>query len=226
MPYEMCDGLTYCRVDSHLIFMDVHNDRYFRLPATLEQAFTAVIDGQDCLGMEVGQLISKNILVETESIENEAVTPAIRSPSRSAIEDERENCKFHIATCIEVLAIVASTRHRLKMRKLSCIIDQLVAYRKSNAYAHDASATGCKEPRLLQAAQAFRHARLYVPIKTSCLLDSLSLTRFLSRRSLPASIVFGVTLNPFTAHCWVQAGDLVLNETIGDANSHTPIRIV
>ncbi|WP_434213483.1 lasso peptide biosynthesis B2 protein [[Pseudomonas] boreopolis] len=57
-------------------------------------------------------------------------------------------------------------------------------------------------------------------------MDSLSLLRFLSRRELPANIVFGVTLAPFAAHCWVQAGDIVLNETLSDANAHTPIRMI
>ena len=36
----------------------------------------------------------------------------------------------------------------------------------------------------------------------------------------------GVTSEPFAAHCWVQAGDIVLNETLSDANAHTPIRMV
>lgn len=226
MPYELCDDLTFCRVDSHFIFMDVQNDRYFQLPAALEQTFTAVVDKKDCVGMDIGELIRRNILFETKAINNEAATPVIKSPSRSATEDEVENSKLRILTYIEVLAIVASTRLHLKTKQLGGIINHIVADRRKNTCAHGSSSAACTELRLLQATRLFRHARLYVPIKTSCLLDSLSLTKFLSRRNLPASIVFGVTLNPFTAHCWVQAGDLVLNETVGDANSHTPIRIV
>jgi len=52
------------------------------------------------------------------------------------------------------------------------------------------------------------------------------LVRFLARRRLSASIVFAVTTNPFNAHCWVQSGDLVLNDTVGNAILHTPIRVV
>ena len=59
-----------------------------------------------------------------------------------------------------------------------------------------------------------------------CLLDSIALVRFLARRGLYAQLVFGVTDDPFSAHCWVQAGDLVLNDTVGDVSAHTPIRVI
>jgi hypothetical protein len=65
-----------------------------------------------------------------------------------------------------------------------------------------------------------------VPIEPVCLLDSLSLLRFLSRRGLSTNIVFGVTPEPFAAHCWVQAGDMVLNEALFDTHAYTPIRMV
>ena len=76
---------------------------------------------------------------------------------------------------------------------------------------------------MLKAAETFRRARLYVPIETCCLLDSLSLIDFLSRRRLPARLVFGVTSDPFAAHCWVQAGEWVLNDLVGNVIAHTPI---
>jgi len=38
--------------------------------------------------------------------------------------------------------------------------------------------------------------------------------------------VFGVKLNPFSAHCWVQAGDIVLNDAIDHVTIHTPILVV
>ena len=41
-----------------------------------------------------------------------------------------------------------------------------------------------------------------------------------------ANLVFGVTGDPFSAHCWVQVDELVLNDTLGNANAYTPIRTV
>jgi hypothetical protein len=58
------------------------------------------------------------------------------------------------------------------------------------------------------------------------LLDSLAMVMFLAKRGLHASIVIGVTSAPFSAHCWVQTGDLVLNDTVGNARAFTPIRVI
>jgi Transglutaminase-like superfamily len=38
--------------------------------------------------------------------------------------------------------------------------------------------------------------------------------------------VFGVNADPFEAHCWVQAGSVVLNDTLGRVSSFTPIMSV
>jgi hypothetical protein len=40
------------------------------------------------------------------------------------------------------------------------------------------------------------------------------LLEFLAARGLAADWVFGVRTWPFSAHCWVQAGGIVLNDTV------------
>jgi len=80
--------------------------------------------------------------------------------------------------------------------------------------------------RLSEAATAFNRVRPYVPIETCCLIDSLSMVRFLAKRGLHAHLVMGIACDPFSAHAWVQHGPLVLNETVGTAQAHVPIRVI
>ena len=132
------------------------------------------------------------------------------------------------------MAITWSTRRHLKTRTLKTNLDEASAYRDRKTGALEVAAPTALEENLLQANWQFARARRYVPIEPTCLLDSLSLLQFLSRRGLSVVAtaagftidVFGVTSEPFAAHCWVQAGDIVLNETLSDANAHTPIRMV
>ena len=119
-----------------------------------------------------------------------------------------------------------STRRQLKTCTLKANLDKASAYRDRKAEPPEAAALTTLDGDLLEANRQFARARRYVPIEPVCLLDSLSLLRFLSRRGLSANIVFGVTSEPFAAHCWVQAGDVVLNETLSDANAYTPIWMV
>ncbi|MNN96111.1 hypothetical protein D3C81_2150420 [compost metagenome] len=52
------------------------------------------------------------------------------------------------------------------------------------------------------------------------------MAKFLARRGLHADVVFGVIGDPFSAHCWLQAGTLVLNDSIGNIDTYTPIRAI
>jgi Transglutaminase-like superfamily len=55
-----------------------------------------------------------------------------------------------------------------------------------------------------------------LPFDSRCLLRSLVLVSLLARRGLPASLVIGVVSEPrFTAHAWVESGDVPLLPTNG-----------
>lgn len=226
MPYQLREDLSLCRVSNHLVFLDVQRDSYFLLPDALERALVAHIDGDEAENACITELVDRNILSESTAAPR-GFTPVIESPSRSAIEEDPRSPRLHLQTYLEVLATVCYTKLQLRTRNLKDILDGFVAYREEKlSRSHGRGATHSTEESLLTAVRTFRHTRLHVPIETSCLLDSLAIARYLSRRTFRTSIVFGVALDPFSAHCWVQAGELALNETVGDANSHTPIRVI
>lgn len=56
-----------------------------------------------------------------------------------------------------------------------------------------------------------------------CLLDSLVLSVFLTKRMVPCTLVIGVSTKPFAAHAWVQIGERVLNDTVEHVQTFTPI---
>jgi hypothetical protein len=72
-------------------------------------------------------------------------------------------------------------------------------------------------------ARRFTEAQLHLPRLSRCLPRSLALLDFLARRACPAQLVFGVRTHPFEAHCWVQAGNIVLNDTLSRVGWYTPI---
>lgn len=223
MSYGLRDGLSFCRVDGRLIFLDLRADRYFQLPAHTEDIFLAYLDDDGSAHVDVGDLVRRGILAPTADPEGHKQAGFIETPIRSAIERSFDAPVLSFPALLDVMAIVVSTRWQLKTRKLQAIVDNLMTYRHKKT---EHEPTPSIEQRLLGAAGIFMRARPYVPIETSCLLDALSMVRFLARRRLHASIVFGVTSTPFAAHCWVQAGDLILNDTVGNATAHTPIRVI
>nr|WP_242069275.1 lasso peptide biosynthesis B2 protein [Paenibacillus dendritiformis] len=113
----------------------------------------------------------------------------------------------------------------MKTRSLKDILIDLDAYRRRKVPSPMSQSPTLTED-IVRAAHGFRLARRYVPIEPLCLLDSLALLKFLAKRGLHADLIFGVTSDPFSAHCWLQSGGLVLNDTVGNANSHTPMRVI
>jgi len=223
MVYTLRQDLSYCLIDGRAIFLDIESDRYFRLGPALEAAFLRHVSGAPIDVAPLESLVQRRIL--TTATADEPCTEArCPTPSRSVLELHTKAQTRGISGMIEVAATVIRTRRHLRTRSLNAIVSALdqrltQCARRTPRSEHD-------EARLLDAAGAFVGARLHVPIETCCLLDSLAMAHFLARRGFATNIVFGVIDDPFSAHCWVQTGDLVLNDTVGNATSYTPIRVL
>lgn len=59
-----------------------------------------------------------------------------------------------------------------------------------------------------------------------CLFDSLVLGEFLALYGVYPVWIFGVATNPFAAHCWLQLGQTVINDTPDNVRYYTPIMSV
>lgn len=224
MLYSLRNGLSFCQVDGRLIFLDVRDDRYFRLSDGLERSFIAYAKGER--DTDVAALAARNILVASEAAQAWATAASIEAPCRSALELPSP-ARLHLTSLIEVFISICSMRRQLRTRPLERILESTTALRPDEPQgAPGSQPVSALEQRLIQASGEFRLARAYAPAENRCLLDSLAMIGFLAKRKLRASIVFGVTSEPFSAHCWVQAGDLVLNDTVGHASAHTPIRVI
>jgi hypothetical protein len=215
------DDLAFCRLDGGLIFLDVRKDAYFRLSSRLERAFVACLENSECDEVDVGNLLARGILVD--GCAPAVPASALAAPTRSAVEQGSIEGAPSLWDVLETIYITSAVRLQLRMRKLHRILHALAVYRQSRASPENTSNDPALESSLRRAAHAFLHARRYVPIETRCLLDALSMTRYLARRGHHVRIVFGVTEDPFAAHCWVQAGDLLLSDAIGNVETYTPI---
>ena len=216
--------LSYCKIDGHLIFLDVQNDRYFRLSECLESALFAYLDGGDSLDGNIRKLIERKILVDGSGNSGHIPSASKKIPTRSAMEEAVHAKRTSVSEVLDAAVIVCSTQLQLKAHNLKRVLDRLASGR--GKWTSKSSPSSHSESQVLDAAAAFRSARLYVPIDTCCLLDSIAMITFLAKRKLYADLVFGVTADPFSAHCWAQYDATVLNDALGHALTHTPIRVI
>lgn len=114
------------------------------------------------------------------------------------------------------IATIRLRRHRLEDTVSS------VAKRKASQGAQDA----LQLERARHLTAVFNRLRNLFPTKYLCLFDSLALIEFLARYRLYPTWVFGVRLEPWAAHCWIQQGRFAFNEGVEEAASYTPIMAI
>lgn len=75
-------------------------------------------------------------------------------------------------------------------------------------------------------AAIFHRLRGLFPANYLCLFDSLALVEFLARYDVFPEWVFGVKLEPWAAHCWIQHQQFTFNESVEQAAAYTPIMVI
>lgn len=223
MTWHLNEDISYCRLDGRLFFLDIHRDLYFQLPRELERNFLDYLEAPDAT--DVDELVRHNLLCQSTTDTHGNTASDIGSPSQSVPETHDTDESVSAGVIRDVFITVANTRRQLKKRRLKPILKALSEYRRARMSLAAIDETGVQR-RVAEAANAFNRVRPYVPIETSCLIDSLSMVRFLAKRGLHSDLVLGVACDPFSAHAWVQHGALVLNDSVGNALAYVPIRVI
>jgi hypothetical protein len=80
--------------------------------------------------------------------------------------------------------------------------------------------------RARHLAGIFQRLRRLFPANYLCLFDSLALLEFLARYDVFPTWVFGVRLEPWAAHCWLQHEEFTFNECVEEVSRYTPIMVI
>lgn len=95
---------------------------------------------------------------------------------------------------------------------------------EAGRHSHDPDAAmRSPSPAVIRRAGAFTRLLPWTPFQGECLYRSFMLLRFLRLEGHDARWVFGVRTWPFQAHCWLQVGDTVLDDSADRVMPFTPI---
>lgn len=215
MRYGLCHGVSFCFAGDRAIVLDLKRDRYFGLTSAQARALLSG-DGAD---PSLEPLVRQNILQEVVAADSAprpcAATPARRRLSQNSQPSQRG------ADWLGVALAVCSAQLELKGLGLQRALARL-ASRKADLL----NSAGAQDPdAMMTLARRFNAARPLAPLASVCLLDSLALSTYLAKRGFIADLIFGVDAPPFSAHAWVQCGDVVLNDDVDRVAIYTPILV-
>jgi hypothetical protein len=220
----------WCIVGDRVVFLDLGRDRYQCLSPAASSAFVRMFPNQANSKTEnlkdfspdvrdlVARLLQTGLLTHepTAAISERA---SVQSVSRSLWSETpalgpvvQRSAAFWFA-CTRAST---SLRYRGIRRAVRAIeakkLRGVSAQRSGTSLHHEIS--------------VFKSLRPHYPRKYLCLFDSLALLHFLAQAGFHPDWVFGVSIPPFNAHCWIQHGNTVLNDDVETVQRYTPIMVV
>ncbi len=236
-PLFLQPHVFLCRGKRHWVILDVNRDKYicvdrrqfeelgpslqgWAAPADTSGATAAVPNGGLALAKD---LLALEILSERPVCAKDAL-PTDYSLPTEAIDTDLPECspRSSWAHAMSFFTSCARASRELRGQRFQSIVEFVRARKARNTRCHGSFDI----QRARSLVSVFDRLRLFYPRSYLCLFDSLALVHFLSRFRIYPDWVFGVNADPFEAHCWIQAGSVVLNDTVQRVSSFTPIMYI
>lgn len=226
MDFRFRPGLHFCTVEGRTIFLDEDTSRFFCIPVDVDRAFQRMIlperqpseDADDAL---IADLIALSIIDSEHIGESGYARPApVVEP-----QDDLGRYSTHGAPAFEIaLALFERLRSkRIVTRQAIADVRNLIEQERL-AFAHRLGASVSTSTRTVSAA--FEVSDFVFGRNDRCLPRAIAMIRRCLRVGHNPSLVLGVRVNPFAAHCWVQEGATVIGDTIDITRIYTPICVL
>lgn len=197
--------LAWARIGDQIIFLDIADDRYFRLP-----------DDRNRAAIEA---LGRNTDAVSHQPARYPLPPEWRSPQEGAPERSRD--EFKLAHVAKALWTQRRVEKRIAAKSLAVVLDDLrELVRRRTKQSEELSDTGQAMLR------AFDQARLIRTAADRCLARSIALSICLAASGDRSRIVMGVRSPPFGAHCWTQKDRIFLNDSLEEVLRYQPILVV
>lgn len=210
---QLRPDLSFCFIAERAVLLDLRADRYFLLTGEPLRLLRKAMRGEYGTSnpAEFANFGCGPLFVDGPS----GVAPVeAATPGRSALECGRAPLDWPSVGHVFGAQVRASVT--LRTCGLRRTVARWRAARPSGQPREEVGAT-------IMLSQYYAAKRALVPLHRSCVPDSLGLIRLLWRHGLDADLLFGVRLDPFAAHCWVQSESHVLSDPLSNVTDFTPV---
>ena len=227
--------------DETLVFLDLHRDKY----SCVERRYTKPV----CrlLGLPAREVEEGDVPPSGEEnqdfaeviqdlIDNGLITRDLKDGKRAELVTQcselkelpgylpGEGPKVRLRDIVKFFKALIVTRLLLKFASMERIVAR-VKRRKDRFYTN--GGTKPDDERLNDLVETYKFLKpLFVTVRDQCLFNSLFLIEFLAYYRVYPNWYFGVRLNEFYAHCWVQDRNIIYDDFIQSTSANQPIMTV
>ena len=237
-PVHLLARDTYaCLANSRLVFSDLRADRYSCLSQANTKAalrlFPAFQSEDEAIVSETHPLdydetrrvlaaLDANGLLAADPANGKTAAPVrVETPTHDPFSDSSASAsRATLAHKLGFLEACMNASAQLRFLAIRRVVRrvEIRKHRRLRRARRDDDA-------LHELTAVFHRLRPYYVRAYLCRFDSLALIEFLAHFGHYPQWVFGVATEPFGAHCWVQARNCVLNDSIERVRQYTPIMV-
>lgn len=231
--FFLCKQSYICLADRYYVILNLADDKYFCigrdaldalkpwLHLSADEPMSPPVDSARSLEPPPGvldDLIRNRIITSSAADAVQDPRPSLLAPTRS-LQLSAATLPLTFARYGAAFFSAALSANRW-LRTLPL---QETVQRVTSAAERSGDHTTFDYQKARTRIAAFNRLRPFYDRSYLCLFDSLALLLFLAKFRLFPRWIFGVQSEPFAAHCWVQEGDVVLNDTVERVQPYTPI---
>jgi len=248
--YFLAPHVYPCVTDDHVVLLDLQQDKYVGVSREQMAGLAARVKGWPSVDTlppvepspvepspvgdgrtsnapaqsVIDKMLAAGMLTTDPAIGKDAKPVEMPRAEGALVEEDLETRpEVTFIHVVRFLRASASAALALRLQSIQTVIARMRARTlrgRRRAGAVDMEAAS-------RAVAAYVRLRpLLFGAQDACLYDSIALMRFLSYYKLFPTCVIGVQTSPFGAHCWVQEGDVVFNDTPESVRRFTPILTV
>jgi hypothetical protein len=224
--YLLRSHVHCCRRGDAYVFLDLKQDNYMLVAGPAADALRALADANP--GSTTAQsadplreLEQGGLLTKDRTGGRPFATTAVDLAVEPLLDLDTAPPAIRMVDWWNFAVACTTATVRLRWHPLEKTV-AAVAKRKALHGAHD----HLELERARHLTAVFNRLRSLFPANYLCLFDSLALIEFLARYQLYPTWVFGVRLEPWSAHCWIQQGQFAFNEGVEEAATYTPIMAI
>lgn len=234
IQYFLPHDVFFCLSEPYWVFLDLRSDRYLCTardvlapPSTCARPYPP----HDGLAEQYAtpttadaaqELVRAGLISATQEGCKELVPTELAPPSSSLAKTSGSaGQQLLVQATWRFLLASARADIQLRHRTLAQVVHGVRQHRSRTIANRPAG-----KPLVSTLVAIFNRIRPLYPRNYLCLFDSLAMLEFLSGYHVYPRWIFGVRVEPFEAHCWLQDKDSVLNDTVERVGTFAPIMIV
>lgn len=236
--YLLAKHIFGCEIYGQVVFLDLNRDKYFRLdredsalviqfvnPPTVSDTYelNSPASANERASQVADHLVMQGILTPpVHGAEGRGLTR--RSSPTTTIHGagDKHDSNIDAREVFRFLRSGSSAAWRLRRWPLLRTVTTMRLHKEGRRT--ESNPNNLERTRHL--VRAFDAMRPIFPREYLCLFDSLALMYFLLDYEISPEWVFGVKTDPFEAHCWLELGGVLLNDTPEFVRDFSAIMVV